>query len=260
MIKLGLILVSLLFASTSYGKHHEETYRGMDLSKNFGIQFEVCTLRDGKSMASVDRINSKIASVMTEINAKGSVLRMKPFYAHGSTSNPSPDFIDLIVGPMDEIGAIWTDFLASDGGPKVYGEFQNAAKCHNKLAYGVPKLTKVDEMMSTDERVITLNWCTPKEGVSMAQLRAKHASWLAANQDGFKAASWSVLVPRQGAGTAQGRYAHMNVFTSLKQMFANEEWIANGGGNAGLSDYYSSYADCDGDSSYTAEYIYKPSN
>ncbi|MBT7539069.1 MAG: hypothetical protein HN683_07000, partial [Gammaproteobacteria bacterium] len=240
MIKLGLILVSLLFASTSYGKHHEETYRGMDLSKNFGIQFEVCTLRDGKSMASVDRINSKIASVMTEINAKGSVLRMKPFYAHGSTSNPGPDFIDLIVAPMDEIGAIWTDFLATDGGSKVFGEFQNAAKCHNKLAYGVPKLTKVDEMMSTDERVITLNWCTPKEGVSMAQLRAKHASWLAANQDAFKAASWSVLVPRQGAGTAQGRYAHMNVFTSLKQMFANEEWIANGGGNAGLSDYYSS--------------------
>ena len=188
MIKLGLILVSLLFASTSYGKHHEETYRGMDLSKNFGIQFEVCTLRDGKSMASVDRINSKIASVMTEINAKGSVLRMKPFYAHGSTSNPGPDFIDLIVAPMDEIGAIWTDFLATDGGSKVFGEFQNAAKCHNKLAYGVPKLTKVDEMMSTDERVITLNWCTPKEGVSMAQLRAKHASWLAANQDAFKGA------------------------------------------------------------------------
>ncbi len=260
MIKLGLILVTLLFAATSYGAQQEETYRGMDLNKNFGIQFEVCTLRDGKSMAGVDRLNSKIAKVMNEINSQGSVLRMKPFYSHGSTSNPGPDFIDLIVGPMDELGVIWTDFLASDDGPKVYSEFQNAAQCHNKLAYGVPKLVKIDEMMSTDERLITLNWCTPKAGISMAQLKAKHASWLAANEDSFKAASWSVLVPRQGAGNAQGKYAHMNVFTSIKQMFANEEWIANGGGSAGLSDYYSSYADCDGDSSFTAEYIYKPSN
>jgi len=232
----------------------------MDLSKRFGIQFEVCTLRDGKSMASVDRLNAKIASVFTEINAQGSVLRMTPFFSHGTPANPGSDFIDLLVGPMDELGVIWTDFLASDGGPKVYGEFQSAAKCHNKLAFGVPKLTKVDEMMSTDDRIITLNWCTPKEGVSMAQLRAKHASWLAANKDSFKAASWSVLVPRQGAGAFHGSYAHMNVFTSLEQMFANEEWIANGGGNEGLSDYYSAYADCGGDVSYTAEYIYKPSN
>ena len=121
-------------------------------------------------------------------------------------------------------------------------------------------MTKVDEMLSTDERVITLNWCTPKPGVSYQQLKAKHDSWLAANKDGFQAAAWSVIVPRQGAGNAQGRFAHMNVFTSLNQMFANEEWIANGGGRDGISDYYSSYADCDGDSSYTAEYIYKAPN
>jgi len=260
MIKLGLTLVSLLLASVSYGAHHEETYRGMDLNKRFGIQFEICTLREGKSMASVNRVNAKIAGVMTEINAKGSVLRLTPFYSHGTPSNPSADFLDMVVAPMDELGVIWTDFLAADGGSKAYSDFQSQAKCHNKLAFGVPKLTKVDEMMSTDERVITLNWCTPKEGVSMAQMKAKHASWLAANKDSFKAAAWSVLIPRQGAGTAQGRFAHMNVFTSLKQMFANEEWIANGGGNEGISDYYSSYADCDGDSSYTAEYIYKPSN
>jgi len=260
MIKLGLTLVSLLLASTSYGAHHEETYRGMDLNKRFGIQFEICTLREGKSMASVNRVNAKIAGVMTEINAKGSVLRLTPFYSHGTPSNPSADFLDMVVAPMDELGTIWTDFLAADAGPKTYSDFQSQAKCHNKLAFGVPKLTKVDEMMSTDERVITLNWCTPKEGVSMAQMKAKHASWLAANKDSFKAAAWSVLIPRQGAGTAQGRFAHMNVFTSLKQMFANEEWIANSGGNEGISDYYSSYADCDGDSSYTAEYIYKPSN
>lgn len=260
MIKLGLTLVSLLLASTSYGAHHEGTYRGMDLNKRFGIQFEICTLREGKSMASVNRVNAKIAGVMTEINAKGSVLRLTPFYSHGTPSNPSADFLDMVVAPMDELGTIWTDFLAADAGPKTYSDFQSQAKCHNKLAFGVPKLTKVDEMMSTDERVITLNWCTPKEGVSMAQMKAKHASWLAANKDSFKAAAWSVLIPRQGAGTAQGRFAHMNVFTSLKQMFANEEWIANSGGNEGISDYYSSYADCDGDSSYTAEYIYKPSN
>ena len=137
------------------------------------------------------------------------------------------------MAPIEEIGRTWTDFLSTSEGPKAYSNFQSAAKCHNKLAYGTPKMTKVDEeMMSSDERVITLNWCTPKAGVSYQQLKAKHASWLQANKDSFQAAAWSVIVPRQGAGNAQGRFAHMNVFTSLNQMFANEEWIANGGGRA----------------------------
>ena len=260
MKKIITLLLVLPFGAAVLADDHGENYRGMNLNKNFGVQFEICELREGKTMADVNKVNRSIEKVLTSIDSKGSILRLTPFYSHGTPATPAADFLDLFVAPIEEIGRTWTDFLSTSEGPKAYSNFQSAAKCHNKLAYGTPKMTKVDEMISSDERVITLNWCTPKAGVSYQQLKAKHESWLQANKDSFQAAAWSVIVPRQGAGNAQGRFAHMNVFTSLNQMFANEEWIANGGGRDGISDYYSSYADCDGDSSYTAEYIYKALN
>ena len=260
MKKISLIFLSLVLSVNSFGAHHEETYRGMDLTNRFGIQFEICNLREGKTIGSVNRLDAKINKVMNSVDGKASILRLTPFYAHGTAQEPSSDFIDMVVGPIPAIGNTWTDFLASAEGPKVLSDFSGLAKCHNKFAMGTSKMMKLEEMNSTDERIITLNWCTAKEGVSYQQLKAKHASWLAANKDSFKAAAWSIISPRQGAGNMQGSFAHMNVFTSLNQMFANEEWIANGGGSEGIRDYYNSYANCAGESSYTAEYIYKASN
>jgi len=38
---------------------------------------------------------------------------------------------------------------------------------------------------------------------------------------------------------------------------ANEEWIANEGGGAALGDYYSAYANCNGESIWNATYVHK---
>ncbi|MFZ8973679.1 MAG: hypothetical protein ACO2ZD_06250 [Pseudomonadales bacterium] len=45
-------------------------------------------------------------------------------------------------------------------------------------------------------------------------------------------------------------------YANAQQLMANENWIANGGGRA-LSDYYSAYANCDGESVWQASYLYK---
>ncbi|MDC0213968.1 hypothetical protein OAL14_04080 [Gammaproteobacteria bacterium] len=260
MIKLGLTLITILWASTGLAGHHEENYRGMDMNQRFGAQFELCTLADKQKIAAVDRLNPRFSKVLEEIEAKTSVLRLTPFYSHGDPANATADFIDMLVGPIKEIGNTWTNFLATENGPKIYNDFQSLAKCHNKLAMGTSKMINVESLNATDERILTFNWCTPKEGISYQQLKAKHDSWLAENKEAFNASGWSVLTLRQGAGNYQGRFAHMNVFTSLNQMFDHEEWVANGGGIEGINDYYASYADCDGESSYTAEYIYKAPN
>ena len=260
MTKLGLSILLLLVAATGFAGHHEETYRGMDLSKRFGVQFEICTLASKQKLSAVARLNPRFEKVLTEIDAKTSVLRLTPFYSHGDPQNATADFIDMLIGPMQEIGNTWTNFLSTESGPKIYDDFQSLAKCHNKLAVGTSKMIDLEALNATDDRILTFNWCTPKAGVSYQQLKAKHDSWLATNKEAFKASGWSILSLRQGAGSYQGRFVHMNAFTSLNQMFDHEEWIANGGGREGISDYYSSYADCDGESSYTAEDIYKSSN
>ena len=255
-----MVSVALSILTSSFASGQDETYRGMDLDKRFGMQFEVCTLQDGKTLADVDRLTPRFNQVLTEIQSKGSALRLTPFYSHGTPENPGADFIDIFVGPIKEFGSTWTAFMGSEDGPKVYQDFQKLAKCHNKFAFGTPKMVDVQEMLSTNERVITFNWCSAKEGVGSEQLRAKHDAWLAANVGSFQAAAWSIIEPQQGAGLFHGRFAHMNIFTSFNQMFANEEWIANGGGLRGIDDYYSSYATCDGNSSYTGADIYRAPN
>ena len=75
---------------------------------------------------------------------------------------------------------------------------------------------------STDNRIMTMNWCAPKDGVSYEQLRAKHDSWLEASGDSFTAAAWNIIDPRQGAGTRQGKFMHMVSFTSASALMANE--------------------------------------
>lgn len=50
---------------------------------------------------------------------------------------------------------------------------------------------------------------------------------------------------------------HMVSYENTAQLMANEEWIANGGGAAALRNYYDAYANCEGESVWSAEYIYR---
>ena len=54
MKKILTLIIALFFGVGTLADNHSESYRGMDLSKSFGIQFEVCELRDGKTMAEVN--------------------------------------------------------------------------------------------------------------------------------------------------------------------------------------------------------------
>ena len=54
-----MICVGLSILVSSFASSEDGTYRGMDLAKRFGIQFEVCTLREGKTLAQVEKLNSK---------------------------------------------------------------------------------------------------------------------------------------------------------------------------------------------------------
>ena len=144
-------------------------------------------------------------------------------------------------------------------GPKLLDDLSKVADCRFKFGQGINKMIDTAALDSTDNRIMTMNWCAPKDGVSYEQLRAKHDSWLAASGDSFTAAAWNIIDPRQGAGTRQGKFMHMVSFTSASALMANENWIANGGGWKGIQDYLTSYADCEGESAWTAEYLVKAS-
>ena len=260
MMKVTLFVLLAIFglSGTAAADDHGTTWRGVNLAQNFGVQFEVCALNPGKTMADVARLDNRVKAAWANMNIDDlQLLRLAPMYTGTLPSQPQTDYINLVMGDISALGAGWDAWMASKEGPKILSDVQKIADCRFKFGRGINKMIDTKALDSTDNRIMTFNWCEPKDGVSYEQIKAKHDSWLADNGESFTAAAWNVIDPRQGAGTRQGMFMHMVSYTSVSQLMANENWIANGGGWRGIQDYLTSYAQCEGESAWTAEYIIK---
>ena len=259
MKKLLIALLALGMFNQASADDHAQTWRGVNMAENFGVQFEVCALKPGKTLADVERLDARLKSIWAKLDIELSLLRLTPMYSATMPSQPTPEYMNLVMGNISALGAGWDAWLASTEGPKLLNDISKVADCRFKFGRGINKMIDTAALDSTDNRIMTMNWCAPKDGVSYEQLRAKHDSWLAASGDSFTAAAWNIVDPRQGAGTRQGKFMHLVSYTSASALMANENWIANGGGWKGMPDYLTSYADCEGESAWAAEYLVKAS-
>jgi hypothetical protein len=116
----------------------------------------------------------------------------------------------------------------------------------------------VPTLEKNPRRVIQTEWCTPKPGVTSAQLKAKHDSWLATNKENLNMIGWAIILPRLGQAARKGSYMHFVIYDSIGALMKNQNWMANGGGLAGTQDYYNSYADCEGPSVWDGTLAQRP--
>jgi hypothetical protein len=257
MKKIPLLLILMASAVSSLAEDQGEVWRGVDLADNFGIQFEVCELRADKTVADVARLDSRLKAAWSKMGIDLSFLRLTPMYSHSMPGQPNVDYINVLMGGIDRFGAGWDAWMASSEGPKLMADAAKIADCRFKYGRGINKMADTKALDSTDNRIMTMNWCAPYKNVSYAQIKAKHDSWLAENNDSFTAAAWNIVSPRQGAGMRQGHFMHLVSFTSASALMQNENWIANGGGWRGIQDYETSYAQCEGESAWVAQYLVK---
>ena len=258
MIRATLALLAVVaLVSSAFADNHENSWRGVDLDKNFGMQFEVCSLQAGKSVADVAKLNARVKQAWSKMNINLSVIRLTPMYSHGMPGQSNVDYINLVMGDINEFGAAWDAWMVSDEATKLMADTAKVADCSFKFGQGINKMLNAAELDSTDNRLMTMNWCAPREGVYSRHLRAKHASWLVDNGDDLDIAAWNIFMPRLGAGSRHGKFMHLVSYTSASKLMANQDWLANGGGGAAMRDYENSYATCEGESAWVAEYIVK---
>ena len=256
-ILISALLLIGLSANLAAADDNEKVWRGVNLADNFGVQFEVCELNKGKTIADVARLNARVKAAWSKLGIELSFLRLTPMFTHSMPGDAKVDYIDLVMGGIDKFGPAWDAWMASSEGPKIMADQAKVADCRLKYGRGINKMVDITALDSTDNRVMTMNWCAPKAGVSYSQIKAKHDSWLAESGDSFTAAAWNIVDPRQGAGARQGHFMHMVSFTSVSALMENENWIANGGGWVGIQDYLTSYAECEGESAWVADYVIK---
>ena len=92
-------------------------------------------------------------------------------------------------------------------------QWQSLAMCHVKQAHGFMLYADQEQMASDDERYVTWNWCTRKEGVTFEEISAKHAEYAADMQeDSGGIIGWLVMLPHTGGADAAGEFAHVAIY------------------------------------------------
>lgn len=259
-LKMFIVFLVSSYAYFGYADNHEGSYAGMDLSARVGLQYEVCELREGKTLSDASALTDLAASEFERLGMDLGIIMLNPMFDHGSATNASADYVIMVFGSIPAFGSGWDLWGQSKNAQNVMDLRAETGDCHFKFNHAVMKHADVAAMERSTDRLYEINWCSAKQGITPQQMKSKHDSWLDANKSSFHSIAWSIIFPRLGQANAPGQYAHMFVYDSATALMANQDWLANGGGWAGVQDYYNSYADCSGSSVWSGKIAYRPSN
>ena len=226
----------------------------------FNLQANLCVLNPGKTMVQYDRLVSDYWEWSVANDVEVTFVRHVPVYSHADAENPrSYDFIDFLAADYSTMGRSWDKWLGTADGQKLNEKWGQLANCNVKQGTVYFQWGDVAALSEDDDRVVTWNWCTRKEGVSPDQLMAKHQSFAAGLGDKEPAIGWYIFVPRIGAANLPGQFAHVSVYPDFEALMTGQQHLTEGGWRD-RHDYYTSYADCRGESAMVETIMRRPSN
>lgn len=254
-----LILIAGAFLSTSIlANDHNNAFAGMDLSEGNSLQLNLCELMPGKSMADYEEVFSAYVKWSKQNDVEVYAMRAMPMFGGPDATAPIQyQFVDMLAAPYSVSGAAWDKWLGTEEGQRVNKLWQETAKCRVTVNPVFVRFAD-QEALKGDSRVMTINWCTRHEGVSTAQLIAKHDAVLASRPDNSTVAAWSVMGTGLGSRNAPGDFAHLLSFRNAADLMAYQNSLANEEGWRIRQDYETSYASCTGENVYQIQVLNRP--
>jgi hypothetical protein len=256
-MKQAIALLGLLIGTCSYAATGQ--YSGLNLEQANSLQMQLCSLKPGKSMANYSKVVDSYIKWSKENDVEVFVLRAMPmFVSQPPNANMGFDFLEMLMGPYDVSGRGWTKWLTSEEGQKLNAQWQDAADCRVVLNPAVMQVIDQTALNARDDRVMVMNWCTRKDGVTWDQLEAKHQQVAAGWTADSPLKAWGVMYPSLGMRDAPGEFANILSFEDANGLMAWQNNLANNGGWRMREDYMTSYASCSGDNVYYAEVLNRP--
>jgi len=241
-IKSSIIFITLAIMSTPLrADHHQSSdVNAMSAGTIEAAQLTICTLNPGKTIADVNQIMPSIREVHREIGLNAFFGLMTPLFVSPKTTI---DFILADFAPFEQLSAAWDQLLVSRSGEKLQSSLDEIASCNRSMHRYYHQYTKHSDDKS---RVLSMNWCSKREVVSMEDLMAKHRSLAKSPNKHFL--HWGIAVPAWGLrkGDTQGSFAHFIGYPDMNAAMASQSEIATKGGWKGRQEYLSSFADCSG--------------
>jgi len=257
LITISLAISAWLLSPLSQADHHEFV-GGIEVAAPFNLQVQMCTLADGVSQKQYDAFLNEFFAWTKKHDTEVTFIRQQSLFSHANASNPNPyDFVEFLATDHRSAGKAWDKWLTTKDGQKLGEKWSKLATCHVKMAHAKMIWANVEAMNTDRERVVTWNWCTRKNGVSWDQLNAKHDSVAAMVDANPTNIGWAAFFPNLGGANAPGEFAHIVVYPNVEALMENGARYTQGGWRM-LDDYYTSYADCHGESASLETIMYQP--
>jgi len=252
LIMLGMLIGSVAHAATGQ-------FAGLNLEQGNSLQLQLCSLKPGKSMADYAKVVDAYFAWSKANNVETTFLRATPMFAsppQGETELGF-DFIEMLFSPFDVAGRGWTQWLTTDEGRKLNAQWQAAANCRVSISAAFINVIDPAALSATNDRVMVLNWCTRREGVSVDQLVAKHQQIASGWTPEAPLKAWATVYPSLGSRNTPGEFAHLLMFTDANGLMAYQNGLANNEGWRNRLDYETSYAECVGDNVYYGQVLHR---
>ena len=251
-----LASISILACSTiGMADDHSPTE---DANLPFAAQIQLCNLNDGKTMADYDQMANDYFKWSEKNDVEVMFVRHTPLFTSANASNPGYDFIEYLISDHETSGSSWSKWMTTKDGQKLNARWQDIATCYVKMGVLYLRYEDHEANAQDDDRIVTMDWCTRREGVSWDQIRAKHDQIEASFPEGIENIVWAIISPNVGAADAPGEFAHINVFPDMNAFMARQKWLSHDDGWKVRDDYTSSYAACNGDSAFIEQVLHRP--
>jgi hypothetical protein len=254
-----LILSVLVGLALSVSVAAAEQYSGIDLSQGNSVQMQLCSLKPGKSMENYDRVIRDYIQWSRDNDVELFLMRATPlFLSPPPNGGQQIDFLELLVAPYGVAGTGWDKWLTTEESKKINARWQETADCRVTMNSGFVLALDREALSSRDDRVLSFNWCTRNDGVSVDQLQAKHQQIAGNWNTDSPIKAWTIMVPGLGSRNTPGDFAHLLSFEDVSGLMAWQNALANEEGWRARMDYETSYANCIGDNAYHVQVLNRP--
>ena len=256
-MKLILYVLGLLAGSLAIADQHEQ-YSGIALNKGNAMQLNLCSLKPGKTMANYNRVFDDYVEWSKENDAEVFALRATPIFGGPAADGPQFEFIDMLISTFEVSGNSWTKWLTTEDGQKVNQRWIDTADCRVVLNAAFILALDQETLSAQDDRVMTFNWCTRRDGVTWDQMNDRHSEMASNYTTDSPIKAWTIMYPGLGIRNPIGEFAHILSYADANALMARQNNLANNEGWRQRLAYETSYADCTGENVYYAEVLNRP--
>lgn len=252
-MKLQKILVCPVLAGLLLGAGPGMAQVSADgLGKIVPVELFACSYREGKGAADFDNVVTRWNAYMDRNKTDSyAAWVLAPFFF-----GPEQDFDLLWLGAWRDGNAMGTglaDWIANGG--ELNAAFGEVVDCDAHVAYSSAMYRAPADKNVPSSGLITMMDCSLNEGHKYEEIQAAELKWVAhLNKTGSKAAYYHWR-PMFGGGDAEFDYKVVFAYPDFKELGADVERIANGGGRTISMEIFGDIDECDDARVYLAKSV-----